>query len=430
MSLFQRLQRHAEHHGDIKVAVTGAGRIGRALVQQIDLTNGLRTAVVVNRTADKGVSALLAAGRKPHEIAVTDDTAAASNALRQGHAVVTTVPELLAEIDALDVVVEATGAVEYGARVALAAIEGGKHIVMMNAETDATVGCALHQHAELAGVVYTNSDGDQPGVLKRLVDYVNGIGLSVTAAINCKGFMDRYATPESIRPWSEMQKTSPAMTTAFTDGTKMNIENAVLANATGLRPDRRGMHGIETTLAHALEDCLAVLGRPGVVDYTLGGDFAGGVFVIGTGEDHGERQELMQYLKMGEGPHYLFYRPYHLCHMETPLTIAEAVLDHEPTIAPVGLPVAEVAAIAKRDLVPGDILDGIGGYSVYGEIDSAAGARTLLPMGLAHGVTVTRAVSRDEPVPLDAVDLGPETLLHRLRAEQIESVDDRRAAAG
>jgi predicted homoserine dehydrogenase-like protein len=185
------------------------------------------------------------------------------------------------------------------------------------------------------------------------------------------------------------------MTTAFTDGTKMNVENAVLANATGLVPELRGMHGVKTTLSTALQDCLKTFKGRGIVDYTLGGHFGG-----------------------GDGPNYLFYRPYHLCHLETPLTIAEAALDGEPTIAPMGAPVAEVIAVAKRDLKPGEVLDGIGGYCIYGQIDTAGRARGVLPVGLAERTRVLRTIRRGEPVALSEVEINHKSLLMRLRAQQ------------
>jgi len=418
MSPLRRLIHRQRQGRVISVAITGAGFIGRGMVYQVDQTCGMRTALIVNRTVERAVEAYALAGRKRADIVVSDDFGTLQSAVTAGRPAVTSRAEMLRDLAGLDVVVEVTGAVEYGARVALYAIEGGKHIVMMNAETDATVGCALKHRADEAGVVYTNSDGDQPGVLKRLCEYVAGMGLELVAAVNCKGFMDVQATPETIRPWAEKQNTSLVMTTAFTDGTKMNIENAVLANATGLLPDVRGMHGVATTCEHALRDCLATFRRSGVVDYTLGGDFGGGVFVIGRGDHPTMVRPYMQYLKMGAGPYYLFFRPYHLCHFETPLTIAEAVLDHEPTIAPLGRPRVEVVTMAKDDLRPGDVLDGIGGYTCYGEIDDLANAAGLLPMGLAHGAQVTCPVGRGCPIPLEAVDLGQDSLLMKLRGHQ------------
>jgi predicted homoserine dehydrogenase-like protein len=418
MTLFNQLIKRQQHGEIIGVAIAGAGLIGRGMVYQIERTPGMRTAMIVNRTPEHAVESFVCAGFNRRDIVVADDEATLTGAVRSGRPAVTSRTEMLRDVAGIAVVVEVTGAVEYGARVAMHAIEGGRHIVMMNAETDATVGCALKQRADARGVVYTNSDGDQPGVLKRLCNYVQCLGFDLVAAINCKGYMDVHATPESIRPWAERQNTSLPMTTAFTDGTKMNIENTVLANATGLVPDRRGMHGVTTDLAHALEDCLNAFSRDGVVDYTLGGDFGGGVFVIARGEDPRMIQPYMKYLKMGDGPCYLFYRPYHLCHYETPFSVADAVIEGEPTIAPLGPPVAEVVTVAKRGLKPGERLDGIGGYTCYGEIDTVAGARGLLPIGLAEDAVITRAVSQDEAVSLDAVELDDDSLLMRLRHEQ------------
>ncbi|UCD75630.1 MAG: hypothetical protein JSV91_01690 [Phycisphaerales bacterium] len=430
MTLLSRLKKRQDRGEAIRVAMAGAGLIGTGIIRQVRLTPSMRCPLIVSRTIEHAVDAYVKAGVAAGDIVVSDDITELGRAVEEERPAITRRVEALRELAAIDVVVEATGAVEYGAKVALHAIESGKHIVMMNAETDATVGCLLKHKADEAGVVYTNSDGDQPGVLKRLVDHVQCMGFEVVAAVNCKGFMDAYATPESIRPWAEKQGTSLPMTTAFTDGTKMNIENAVLCNATGLVPEIRGMHGVETSLATALDDCTKVFGRRGLVDYTLGGDFGGGVFVIGHGDDPEMVQPYMQYLKMGKGPNYLFFRPYHLCHMETPLSIAEAVLDGEPTIAPLGNPVTEVIAVAKRDLPAGTSLEGIGGRDCYGRIDTAAAAASFLPVGLAEGAILTRAVSRDEPIPAEAVELERGAVIVRLRREQdrMPSTTSRQAA--
>ncbi|MCI0362511.1 MAG: hypothetical protein L0219_01430 [Phycisphaerales bacterium] len=418
MTLFNRLRKRQAAGETISVAVAGCGLIGKGTVRQIDLTPGMRTGLIINRTVSRAVDAYVASGHSASEIVVSDNLRELQSAIHARRPAVTTRLEPIRDLRGLDVAVEVTGAVEYGAQMALLAIAGGKHVVMMNAETDVTVGCVLKHLADDAGVVYTNSDGDQPGVLKRLVDFVQGIGFEIVAAVNCKGFMDVNATPDSIRPWALKQNTSLAMTTAFTDGTKMNIENAVLCNATGLIPERRGMHGVKTDLPTALADCMKVFERRGIVDYTLGGSFGGGVFVIGHADDPDMVQPYMKYLKMGDGPNYVFYRPYHLCHLETPLSIAEAVLDHEPTIAPIGSPIAEVIAIAKRDLKPGDVLDGIGGYTVYGQIDTCENSRGLLPIGLTDGVEMVQPVRSGEPIPLSAARLDDESTLVRLRRQQ------------
>jgi len=421
MSLFSRLRKYDETIG---VAVAGAGLIGRGIVRQIELTPSMTTRLIVNRTPANAVQAFIQAGCHAGDIVVSDDLHVLQNAIDHDHPAVTSTLDALEALRGLDAVVEVTGAVAYGADVALRAIAGGRHIIMMNAETDATVGNALRRRADAAGVVYTNADGDQPGVLMRLIDYVEGLGFEIVLAMNCKGFMDRHATPDSVRAWARKQSTSLAMTTAFTDGTKMNIENAVLANATGLLPDVRGMHGVRSTLATAVTDCMNVFTRRGVVDYTLGGDFRGGVFVIGFADDPVMVQPYMRYLKMGDGPNYMFYRPYHLCHLETPLTIAEATLDHEPTIAPLDRRYAEVVTIAKRPLRSGEMLDGIGGFTCYGEIDRAADARGLLPVGLSMNVQLHHDVAADDPVPLSAVSLDESSRLVQLWREQVSEANE------
>jgi predicted homoserine dehydrogenase-like protein len=252
----------------------------------------------------------------------------------------------------------------------------------------------------------------------RLLEWVALHGFELVAAVNCKGFLDVQATPDSCREWAERMKTSPQMVCAFTDGTKMNLENAVVANATGLVPDIRGMHGVQTTQKNAVRDFGAVFSRTGLVDYSLGGDFGGGVFVIGRCFDWERVGHYFDYLKMGPGPDYLFFRPYHLCHLETPLSVAEAVLYREPTIAPRGAPVADVVAVAKRNLKQGEVLDGIGGWCVYGQVDTIERARQYLPVGLAENAVLTRPVAAGEPVPFDAVEFPSGDYILNLRLLQ------------
>ena len=410
--------RNLESQGrEITVALVGAGFVGRGLIHQIALTPGMRAALVINRTASNGVSAFAAAGHESSDVVVSDDLEAIAQALEQGSPAVCTDPTVLASIEGIDVVVEATGDVDHGARIALLALAGRKHLISMNYETDATVGPLLSRLARQTGLVYSGSDGDQPGVMVRLIDYVRGIGLEVVAAVNCKGFLDVHATPETIKPWADKQNTSLKMTTAFTDGTKMNVENASVANATGLLPARRGMLGVETTLADALQDFEEVLEEPGVVDYTLGGDFGSGIFVIGSGAHPELMAPYLQYLKMGPGPWYLFFRPWHLVHFETPWSIAEAVLDGVATIAP-DAPRAEVVTIAKRDLEAGSVLDGIGGFDCYGQIDRVDRARGTLPIGLAEGATLVKPVPADTPITADDVTLPSHSPVGALRATQ------------
>jgi predicted homoserine dehydrogenase-like protein len=405
--MFRQLLRLEKSGRPIRVGVIGAGAMGRGVVHQLAQMPGLRPAVIVARNIERAIAAYRDAGFAPADIVVTDDPMRLARAPWKNRPAVTTSIELAAEVAPVDVFIDCTGAVEYGAMAALACIRARRHFVSLNAETGATVGCLLKQEADRAGVVYTDSDGDQPGVLMRLIEYCRTAGFEPRVAVNCKGFLDVRATPESILPWAVKQNLSPKMTCNFTDGTKLNVEMNVVANATGMLPARRGMLGVRTDLKNALADFAeaGALSGPPSVAYSLGGDFGGGVFVVARTRDPRVVAPYMQYLKMGDGPDYMFYRPYHLCHVEAPLSAAEAVLYREPTIAPLGAPVAHTIALAKRPLRAGEILDGIGGFTCYGEVDTADNARGLLPVGLADGVRVTRDIAAGAPIPLDAVEL-------------------------
>jgi len=414
------MRRLARQRGDdeLRVALVGAGFVGRNLTYQINFTPGMRTALILNRTAANAVEAYRRAGFAVADVVVSDDPAVLSAAIQAGQPAVTSSIDAMCAIDDIEIVMEASGSAEYGAAVTRTALEAGLDVVTMNAEADATVGYLLKTVAEKNGVVYTLADGDQPGVLARLVEFVESSGFEVVTAINCKGFMDVHATPDSIKEWSVRQGTSLPMTTSFTDGTKMNIEQANVANAFNLLPEKRGMHGIKSTLATATEDTMATLTGHGSVDYTLGGDFAGGVYVIGHLLDIERVKPAMRFLKMGEGPYYTFYRPYHLVHIEAPVSIAEVYLDREPTIVPAGPFVTDVVAIAKKNLAPGDMLDGIGGWTTYGEIDKVDNARDFLVVGLTEHARIVKPVRMDEPIPLDAVELNDEIPIVKDRYEQ------------
>ena len=421
MTVQARFRRFAEDGGEIRVAIVGAGFIGRGLAWVLNRTPGMRPAVIVNRSTDRARRAFADAGYESSAVVVNDDPDALARAIDAGSPAVASLPEVLSELSQIDLVIEATGALEHGARVIIDALRAGRDVVSMNAELDATVGYLLHNEAERSGAVYTIGDGDQPGVLLRQLDFVAGMGIETVAAVNCKRNLNVHQTPDDSRPYADRDGTSVHMATAFGDGTKMQIENAVVANVSGLVPDVRGMHGVETTLAQAAADITSVLSRRGVVEYTLGGDFAGGVGVVGRSDDP-LVAPYMRYGKLEGESEWFFFRPFHLLHFEVPMTISEVVLDRQPLRAPPGPPIAEVVAVAKRDLRAGETLDGIGGYACYGLIDTVDGAAGLLPIGLAAHATLRRSVRRDDPVPLDVVDLDEEAPLVKLRRRQDELV--------
>lgn len=414
------MRRLARKRGDdeLRVALVGAGFVGRNLTYQINFTPGMRTALIVNRTAANAIDAYRRAGFSVEDVVVSDDPKVLSSAIHAGKPAVTTSVEVMCGLDEIEIVMECTGSAEFGAYATRTALESGLDVVTMNAEADATVGYLLKTIADKNDVVYTLADGDQPGVLARLIEFVASSGFEIVSAVNCKGFMDTHATPQSIKEWSVRQGTSLPMTTSFTDGTKMNIEQANVANAFGLHPEVRGMHGIASTLATVTDDIVAALDGRQTVEYTIGGDFAGGVLVVGHADDPDLVQPALRFLKMGEGPFYTFYRPYHLVHIEAPVSIAEAYLDREPTIVPAGPFVTDVVAIAKKDLLPGDRLDGIGGWTTYGEVDTVENAAGFLPVGLTEHARIIKPVRMDEPIALDDVELDEDIPIVKDRFEQ------------
>ena len=403
---------------DITVGVIGAGYVGRGLVHLLDRLDGFRPALVVNRTVERAVDAYRLAGCDPAAVVSSEDPQVLRAAVESGTPAVTRDHEAAIAVDGLDLLVEATGAIDHGARVILAALRAGRSVVSINAEVDATLGWLLHATADAHGGIYTICDGDQPGVLMRTLDSVTHMAFQPLVAVNCKRHLDIRQNPTTSAPYAARDGTSPEVTTSAGDGTKMHIENAVVANLTGMPPDRRGMHGVPTTLEHALDDVLAAVSRPGVVEYTLGGDFGAGVFVIARAPEPEVVQRELRFFKMGDGPHYLFFSPYTLVHFEMPRSIAEVVLDRAPLWRPAAPPVAEVIAVAKRDLEAGEPLDGIGGYTAYGQIDTVQGSHGILPMAFAEHARIVRPVAQDEPIGLDCVELDESATIVRLRREQ------------
>jgi len=404
MGMWDRLQRRADSVGDATIAVVGAGYVGTGVVHAIAQSPGMNPAIVVNRNTDRAIAALAGVGVSAKDVIVSDSADELASAIRSGHPAVTSHAGVLVDLP-IDVVVEATGALNYGTETILAVLDAGTHVVSFNAECDALLGWLFHERARSNDVIYTIADGDQPGVLFRLQQEVERMGFEVTASLNCKRHLNVHQNPETGAGYAARDTTSSHMTTAFGDGTKMQVEQAVVANATGLIPDKRGMHGIESTVANAAIDIPAVLSAPGRVDFTLGGDFGAGVGIVARHPNHDLHEQAMRFYKMGDGPDYFFFRPYHLVHLEIPTTIAELLLDNEPLVTIDAPHVAEVVAMAKKDLVEGEDLDCIGGFSAYGHIDTAANAAGYLPVGLVEYASMTADVAQDEPIPLSSVSL-------------------------
>jgi len=422
------LEKRQKEGNPVKVALVGAGYMGRGIALQIEqYITGMKLVAIANRT----IAAAERAYREAEVEAVVraDTVGQLETAIEKGDYAITDNALMLCQAEGIDAIIESTGDVEFSAHVAMEAIKNRKHIILMNAELDATVGPLLKVHADRAGVVFTNADGDQPGVMMNLLRFVKTIGYKPVLAGNIKGLQDHYRTPETQKGFAALHNITPQMATSFADGTKISMENAVVANATGFKVGRRGMYG--PRCAHVSEAVnlfpLEQMLHGGLVDYILGAEPGPGVFVLGY-NDHPVRQSYMKYFKMGEGPLYVFYIPYHLPHLEVPLTAARAVLFHDAAAAPLGAPVVDVITLAKRDLKAGETLDGIGGFTCYGVAENTdlCLAGNLLPMGLSEGCRLKRDMHRDETISYEDVHLPDNRLSDRLRAEQNELFFGRR----
>ncbi len=414
------LQKRADANRPIRVGVIGAGYMGRGLVMQIiTAMTGMDCSAVYNRTIDTAELAYTQSG--VDDVVRASDLKTLENAIEAGRPVVCDDPMLLCEAGNLDCIVEATGEVEFGAQVVVRALKHGKHVVLLNAELDAVVGPELKVMADAAGVAITNCDGDQPGVVMNLYRWVKSIGYDPVLLGNMKGLQDHYRNPTTQQGFADAVKQKPKMITSFADGTKISMEMVVVANATGFGVGTRGMYGPKAkhvTEAPGLFD-VDELRRGGLVDYLLGAEPGPGVFVLGY-NDNPIKSQYAQYLKMGDGPLYTFYVPYHLPHLETPLTVARAVLFNDCAAVPLAGPVADVLTAAKTDLRAGQTLDGIGGYDCYGIIDnySVSRAGNCLPMSLSDACVLKRDVKKDEIISYDDVDLPKGRLVDELRAAQ------------
>ena len=417
------LEQRSREGRPVRVGMVGAGFMGRGVAARITATPGLELVAVSNRHLAGAERAYREAG--VGEVRVVDGAAALDRAAAEGVPAVTEDASALRAADAVDVVCDVTGAVEFGARVTLDAFAAGKHVVTMNAELDGTVGPLLKALADEAGVVFSGVDGDQPGVQMNLHRFVTGIGVTPLVCGNIKGLQDPYRTPTTQEGFARKWGQDPHMVTSFADGTKVSFEQAVVANATGMTVARRGMGGADHT-GHVDEltsayDVDELLGLGGVVDYVVGARPGPGVFVLGTVDDPAAKHYLNLY-KLGEGPLYSFYTPYHLCHFEVPNTIARAVDFADAALAAPAGPRVDVVATAKQDLRAGHTIDGLGGYDTYGEAETAAITRDdrLLPMGVAEGCILRRDVGKDSALRYDDVVLPPGRLVDALRQQQAD----------
>jgi predicted homoserine dehydrogenase-like protein len=389
----------------VGVGLVGAGFMGSAVMHCLRGLPGVRLVGVATRTPERAEAQLRREDGAGQPIPVVTADASAICSARS-----------------VDVVIEATGSVNYGAEVVLEAIQNRKHVVLMNMTLDATVGPILRARADEAEVVFTQTDGDEPGVAMNLLRLVRQLGCKPVMAGNIKGFYDRYRTPETQREFAASVGQDPQMVASFADGTKLALETTVLANATGFGVRQRGMTGFRCQHVRDLAGLVAadeLLESP-VVDFVLGAEPGSGAFVVGHDPDP-SGAEYMRYFKMGDGPLYVFYTPFHLPHREVGLTAARAALFADAAVTPAGAPVCEAITIAKRDLQPGEILDGPGGFMTYGLTENAETSRRdgLLPIGLSEGRRLVQAVAKDDALTFAMLEPRPPRAADSLYDEQV-----------
>jgi predicted homoserine dehydrogenase-like protein len=416
------LKARQEQGKPIRVGMVGAGFMGQGLTNQIENSvPGMRMAAIYNRKPERAVGVYRYAGHE--QVKVTASQSELDEAVRRGAPAVAEDPFLICRSPEIDVVVDVTGSVEFGARVILEAFRHGKSVVLMNAEVDATIGPILRVYGKRHGQILSACDGDEPGVQMNLVRWVKGLGLTPRVVGNVKGLQDPYRNPTTQKGWAERWVQNPAMVTSFADGSKISFEQSIVANATGFKVRSRGMsrgrkYDGSIMDIHKLYDIDEARALGGIVDYTVGPPLIK-VFVLAEHPDPKQRHYLNLY-KMGEGPLYPFWTPYHLVHFETPFSIARVVLFRDELAPPLGGPLVEVCAVAKRDLKAGEVLDEYGMYMTYGEAVNAEemSSSRYLPEGLVEGCRLRRDIAKDQVLTYGDVEIPADRIADQLRAEQ------------
>jgi predicted homoserine dehydrogenase-like protein len=381
--------------------------------------------MLANADVEEGINAFLATGMSRDQINEVETATQASDAIRAGKRAVTADIRLLAQVEEIDIVTDSTWSPAIGAEVADACIQFGKDVVLINIEADVTVGHILKKKAAQAGVLYSVSSGDEPGCLMELYDFVKTIGYQIiTIGKGKSNALNPDATADLVADSARKADKDPVQVASYVDGTKTMFEMTCAANATGCRPMQRGMVGPEAnqdtvSQIFALEEDGGISKFPGNVDFVQGPSMSGGVFVTARVNDDRIRDDL-QYLKVGKGRYFTFFRPYHLWFLEAPISIAEAFLNRKVWLEPLDEPVADVMTVAKRDLQPGEVLERFGGYTCYGVMDLAEEARKLnaLPAGISPDARMARPVEKGQVITWDDVVLDEDSTVVKLRREQ------------
>ncbi len=409
---------------NIRVGIIGIGSIGKGLVLQCQMTPGMECVAIADIKMDRAIAC---AEWLERDYRIVHTLEAMHETIHRGKIAVCEEGDLVARCDLADVLIESTNAIAAGGRFAITALEHRKHLVMMNYEAGLIFGPYLSHLAQEQGMVYTSCDGDQPTVLRHLINELEFMGFELVMAGNIKGYLDRYANPTTIIPEADKRNLDYRMCASYTDGTKLCIEMAVLANGLGLRTAVPGMYGPRANHVHDVFDLFDLdalwEGKRPFVDYILGAKPAGGVFAIGYTDNEYQQSTLAWFPpQMGPGPFYLFYRPYHLGHFEAMACVAEAVLDGCSVLKPDFGFQTNVYAYAKRDLDKGERLDGIGGYTCYGLIENCSenDDHPGIPICLAQSVILKRNVAKDEKIFTEDVIYDPADFQFKLYFKAVE----------
>jgi predicted homoserine dehydrogenase-like protein len=424
--LAKDLAARADTGKPVRIGLVGAGEMGTDIVSRVAHMRGIEIGAISELNPQAAGRSVTIAYGDPDRAVATDTTDALNAAIESGRIATTQKVETLLESGLIDVVIDATGIPSVGAEIGLAAMERGKHLVMMNVEADVTIGAYLRSEAERLGVIYSLGAGDEPSSCMELIEFVSAMGHRIISAGKGKNNPLNFdATPDTYTEEAVRRHMNPRMLVEFVDGSKTMVEMAAIANATGLIPDYPGMHGPACSrdeLSKVLIPASAggiLSSDAGRVDYTIGKGVAPGVFVVAE-MDHPRIRERMEDLKMGEGPYFTFFRPYHLTSLEVPLTCARAVLYGKADMVPMPVPVAEVCAVAKKDMAVGETLDQIGEYCYRAWIMTAPEARTAgaIPCGLLNGAKVTAPIKKGDLITRANAAVPANSKIAILRARQ------------
>jgi predicted homoserine dehydrogenase-like protein len=409
----------------IRIGLIGCGEMGTDIVSRVAQMQGIRIGAIAERRQGAARRAVEVAYQEPGHEKEAENAGGVSAAIGAGKIAVVHDADLIIGSDEIDVIVDATGVPAVGAEIGLRAMEHGKHLVMMNVEADVTIGAYLKHEADRLGVTYSLGAGDEPSSCMELIEFVSAMGHTIVCAGKGKNNpLNIDAVPRDYEEEAHRRHMNPRMLVEFVDGSKTMVEMAAIANATGLTPDKPGMHGPAATredLSKVLipQSAGGVLGKVGCVDFSIGKGVAPGVFVIAD-MSHPRINERMEDLKMGKGPYFTFFRPYHLTSLEVPLTCARVVLHGKADMVPLAKPVAEVCAVAKKDLKPGDTLDAIGEYTYRAYIMTVpdAQAAKAIPCGLLEGASVTAPIAKGALITTANAAVPPGSKIAALRARQ------------